>query len=228
MKHNKAILVTGFEPNDDGLNASKILVESLRDDPPDTLLSISQPVHYLILPSSTSQLRTVILEHISRYKPAYCIFTGQAPGRNKVTLERLATNLKDFGSPDGEGNQPHGDCIEADGNAAYWSNLPHQERLVERLNDNGIPAAFSNHGGNHLCNQIFYHGLHHAHTEGLNLKCGFMHIPALPIQAQKQWLATPFIPLSMARDALALVLAALADIAQIDLIQTSADSTHVD
>ncbi|MHB1245420.1 MAG: pyroglutamyl-peptidase I [Sulfuriferula sp.] len=164
----------------------------------------------MILPSSTNQLRTVILEHISRYKPAYCIFTGQAPGRNKITFERLATNLKDFGSPDGEGNQPYGDFIEPDGNAAYWSNLPNQELLVERLNDNGIPAAFSNHGGNHLCNQILYHGLHHAHTEGLNLKCGFMHIPPLPIQAQKQWLTTPFIPLSMARDALAFVLVALA------------------
>lgn len=214
MKNNKAILVTGFEPNDDGLNASKMLIESLRDDPPETLLRISQPVHYVIMPPSTCQLRTVILEHISRYKPTYCVFTGQAPGRNKITFERLATNLKDFASPDGEGNQPHGDFIEPDGNAAYWSNLPNQELLVERLNDNGIPAAFSNHGGNHLCNQILYHGLHHAHTEGLNLKCGFMHIPPLPIQAQKQWLATPFIPLSMARDALAFVLVALANFSQ--------------
>lgn len=205
-----AILVTGFEPNDDGLNASKILVESLRDDPPESLLEISEPIHYVVMPPSTNRLRTAILEDLSRYKPAYCVFTGQAPGRNKITFERLATNLKDFGSPDGAGNQPHGDFIETDGPAAYWSNLPNQEMLVERLNESGIPAAFSNHGGNHLCNQILYHGLHHVHTEGMNLKCGFMHIPPLPIQAQKQWLGTPFIPLSMARDALALVLVALA------------------
>ncbi|MES2366465.1 MAG: hypothetical protein V4563_11330 [Pseudomonadota bacterium] len=37
-------------------------------------------------------------------------------------------------------------------------------------------------------------------------------LPPLPVQAQKQWLATPFIPLNMARDALALVLVALADL----------------
>jgi pyroglutamyl-peptidase len=204
------ILVTGFEPNDDGLNASKILVESLSNEPPEGLSGIRELIHYVIIPPSSSQLRAVILEHISRYKPTYCVFIGQAPGRNKITFERLATNLKDFGSPDGEGNQPHGEFIEPDGSAAYWSNLPNQEALVERLNENGIPAAFSNHAGNHLCNQILYHALHHTYTDGTDLKCGFIHIPPLPIQAQTQWFATPFIPLTMARDALAIVLAELA------------------
>lgn len=204
------ILVTGFEPNDDGLNASKILVESLRDDPPEILSRLRELIHYAVMPPSSNQLQAVTLEHIARHKPAYCIFTGQAPGRNKITFERLATNLKDFGSPDGEGIQPRGDFIETDGAAAYWSNLPNQEALIERLNESGIPTAFSNHGGNHLCNQILYHALHHAHREGMNLKCGFMHIPPLPIQAQKQWLGTPFIPLSMAREAVALVIKGLA------------------
>jgi pyroglutamyl-peptidase len=204
------ILVTGFEPIDDGLNASKVLVESLRDDPPEALQVIRDFVHFAVMPPSTRRLKSAILEQISRYEPTYCIFTGQAPGRNKITLERLATNLKDFGSPDGEDNQPQGDFIEADGIAAYWSNLPNQEVIIECLNKSGIPAAFSNHGGNHLCNQILYLGLHYAHTVGTNMKCGFMHIPPLPIQAQKQWPGAPFIPLGMARDALALVLAELA------------------
>lgn len=205
-----SILVTGFEPNDDGLNASKILVESLRDDPPENLLAIHERVHFAVMPPSTIRLGPAIAEYLSRYKPAYCVFTGQAPGRNKITFERLASNLKDFGSPDGEGNQPRGEFIETGGPAAYWSDLPDQAALVERLNESGIPAALSNHGGNHLCNQLLYHGLHHAHMQGTNMKCGFMHIPPLPIQAQKQWLATPFIPLGMAREAMALVLVELA------------------
>ena len=204
------ILITGFEPNDDGLNASKILVESLRDEPPENLSSICELVHYEIIPPSSNKLQSNILEHISNYKPEYCIFIGQAPGRNKITFERLATNLKDFGSPDGDGSQPHGDHIEPEGPAAYWSNLPNQDKLVERLNENGIPASFSNHAGNHLCNQILYHALHLAHLEKKDLKCGFIHIPPLPIQAQTQWLATPFIPLTMAREALAIVVAELA------------------
>ena len=205
------ILVTGFESNDDGLNASKILVESLRDDLPESLLAVREKIYLSVLPPSTTRLRSALLELLSRHSPAYCIFTGQAPGRNKITFERLATNLKDFGSPDGDGNQPRGDSIEADGSAAYWSNLPSQEKLIERLNKNEIPAAFSNHAGNHLCNQILYLGLHHAHTMGMNLKCGFLHIPPLPIQAQNQWPGTPYIPLSMARDAFVLILAELAN-----------------
>jgi pyrrolidone-carboxylate peptidase len=44
----------------------------------------------------------------------------------------------------------------------------------------------------------------------LDLQCGFIHIPALPIQAQTQWLGAPFIPLAMAREALAMVIKELA------------------
>ncbi|MGV8934455.1 MAG: hypothetical protein ACOH1I_07515 [Gallionellaceae bacterium] len=201
-----SILLTAFEPNDDGLNASKILIESLRDDPPESIFGIMDILHFAIMPPSTNTIRTAMLKAISTHKPQYCIFTGQAPGRNKITFERLATNLKDFGSPDGECNQPHGDMIEADGPAAYWSNLPNQISIIEHLNAKGIPAAFSNHGGNHLCNQILYHGLHHVQTTKSDLKCCFIHVPPLPVQAQTQWLATPFIPLGMAREALALIL----------------------
>ncbi|NEQ48065.1 MAG: hypothetical protein F6K00_32850 [Leptolyngbya sp. SIOISBB] len=40
------ILLTGFEPNDDGLNASEILVRSLRDEPPKLLREYSDDIHY--------------------------------------------------------------------------------------------------------------------------------------------------------------------------------------
>ena len=205
-----SILVTGFEPNGDGLNASKILIESMRDDLPEFISGILEILHFEVIPASTDALQTNLLKAISKHKPTYCLFTGQAPGRNKITFERLATNLKDFGSPDGEGKQPQGEFIEKDGPAAYWSNLPNQESLIDNLNESGIPASLSNHGGNHLCNQVLYHALHQAKVSNSNLMCGFMHIPLLPVQAQKQWLGTPFIPLSMAREALALVLVDLA------------------
>jgi pyroglutamyl-peptidase len=204
------ILVTGFEPNDDGLNASKILIESVRDDLPESIFRIREILHFEVFPPSSNALETNFLKAIAKHNPTYCLFTGQAPGRNKITFERLATNLKDFGSPDGDGMQPHGEYIEKDGPAAYWSNLPNLEFLIDSLNENGIPAAFSNHGGNHLCNQVLYHALHQSKEMSLNLMCGFIHIPPLPVQAQKQWLGTPYIPLSMAREALSIVLNELA------------------
>ena len=201
-----SILVTGFEPNDQGLNASKILIESMRDDLPEHLHSFGRQLHFEIIPPSTVALKANLLKAISKHQPSCCLFTGQAPGRNKITFERIDTNLKDFGSPDGEDVQPSGEFIEATAPAAYWSTLPGQQSLIDALNEQGIPAALSNHGGNHLCNQILYHALHYATLTNSNLKCGFMHIPPLPVQAQKQWPGTPFMQLSMAREALALVL----------------------
>ena len=88
------ILVTGFEPNDDGLNASKILVETFRDEPPEELSEVREFIHYEVIPPSSNKLQATILEHISHYKPDYCVFIGQVPGRNKISFERLATNLK--------------------------------------------------------------------------------------------------------------------------------------
>lgn len=50
------ILLTGFEPNDDGLNASKILVESLATDIPKKLCSFEHLLHYEIIPPDTNKL----------------------------------------------------------------------------------------------------------------------------------------------------------------------------
>ena len=44
-----SILVTGFEPNDDGLNASKILIESVRDDLPESISGIREIMHFEVL-----------------------------------------------------------------------------------------------------------------------------------------------------------------------------------
>lgn len=203
------ILVTGFDAHDGGINASRVLVESLRDDPPDELRVLRGVIHFAVMPHSTRQLKAVVLERIARFEPRYCVFTGQAPGRNKITFERVATNLKDFGVADCEGIQPQGEHIEPDGPVSYWSTLPDQAVLAAQLNVRGIPAAMSNHAGNHLCNQILYHALHHAHTHTLDMKCGFVHVPALPVQVQKDLPAVPFMPLDMAREALTLVLVAL-------------------
>lgn len=124
------ILITGFEPNDDGFNASKILIESLRDYPHEKLVDITNLLAYEVMPPSSIKLKGTVLRAIKEHNAECCVFTGQAPGRNKITFERFATNLKDFGSLDGENNQPRGELIEYDGPAAYWSSLPNQEALI--------------------------------------------------------------------------------------------------
>lgn len=200
------ILVTAFEPLDDGLNASKELIRSLIDDPLTLSKSFADTALCRVMSGNTNTLKTELLNVIDEADPDYCVCVGQAPGRNKITLERFATNLKDFGSPDVAGNTIKGQKIEDDGPAAYWSTLPDLDGMVNALNNTGIPAAPSNHAGNHLCNQIMYHALHYAACSGHRLKAGFVHIPPLPVQAQNQWLQTPFMPLDMLRSGMTVIL----------------------
>lgn len=205
-----SILVTGFDPGPYGVNASAELVISLRDSLPEELASLREILHFAILPLSTRTLREALLSEIADCQPQFCVFTGQARGRNHIQLERLATNLNDFSSPDAEGLQPRGVSIEPSGPAAYWSTLPRQQDMVEQLNMSGIPAELSNHAGNHLCNQLLYQALHWAQENGSGVRCGFVHIPPLPLQAQTQWPETPFMSLEMTRAALSQILLILA------------------
>jgi len=205
-----SILVTGFDPGHDDVNASAALVTSLRDDLPADLSPLRSQLHFAILPLRSCKLRRAILAQIAACRPRFCVLTGQARGRERINLERLATNLKDFDSPDVDGCQPRGELIESAGPAAFWSTLPGQQEMVERLNEQGIPAALSNHGGNHLCNQLLYQMLYWTRQSGAGVRCGLVHIPPLPVQAQTQWPETPVMPLAMTRIALTSILLALA------------------
>jgi pyroglutamyl-peptidase len=204
-----SILLTGFEPFDDRINASQALVESLRDDPPGTIPDFGRLVHCRIMPVDTDRIGDALADAIEECNPRFCVMTGQAAGRNMLTLERVATNLRDFDKPDSYGNQVRGETIIPDGPVGYWSTLPDPEGLTAALNDAGIPTALSNHGGNHLCNQILYLALHHATGNAPGMDAGFIHIPVLPEQVQRYHHRAPFMPLNMARDAMTIIIGGL-------------------
>lgn len=200
------VLVTGFKPNGEELNASELLVNSLKANPPQELTKYINLLRFEIFPSNTLTLEGNCERILKIHNPRVCILTGQAPSRNKITIERIATNLKDFKSPDQAGNSPKGEKIKLDTPAAYWSTLPNIEALVLSLEKKSIPAAISNDCGNHLCNQAFYHILHFAKSRNSTMKAGFVHIPILPEQVIKHWSKSPFMPIEMTRDALSTIL----------------------
>lgn len=200
------VLLTAFPPLADGLNASELVVKSLKENP---TLEIIEHLHLLkfeIMSGNTKILENELNDALNRHHPDICIFTGQAPGRNKITLERIATNLKYFVTLDKAGNAPKGEQIIQKGSTAYWNTLPDLENIVSILEQNNIPAAVSNNCGTHLCNQIFYHGLHIAEINNSTIKCGFVHIPVLPQQVIKYWAESPFMPIEMSRKALSLII----------------------
>jgi pyroglutamyl-peptidase len=96
----------------------------------------------------------VLREAVARVGPDAVVCFGQADGRSRISVERVALNLDDAASADNEGvvsAQP----IRPDGPPAYWSTLP-VEAIVEALRAEGIPAATSRDAGGYLCNHVFY------------------------------------------------------------------------
>ncbi|MBW4470116.1 MAG: hypothetical protein KME45_06890 [Stenomitos rutilans HA7619-LM2] len=200
------VLITGFEPNDDGLNASELVVLSLRDNPTQELNQYINDVDFKIMPGNTHILGKIVDETLKAVAPDICIGVGQARGYNKIALERMAKNLRYFVTLDKAGNAPKGEPIVSNAPVAYWHSLLEQDNLVTLLESHNIPAKVSNDCGTHLCNQVFYHALHWKETYKPNMKVGFVHIPALPEQVIKYWAESPFMPMEMTRKALSLII----------------------
>ncbi|MDB9529322.1 hypothetical protein PN498_25240 [Oscillatoria sp. CS-180] len=200
------VLVTGFKPNDDGLNASELVVNSLQNHLPELLRPYKDCLYFRVLPGNTHILGQAIAEMLTEIAPDVCIGIGQARGYNRIALERMAKNLRYFVTLDSAGNAPKGEPVVTGAPTAYWSSLPEQEELVSLLNNHTIPARLSNDCGTHLCNQAFYHYLRWQATQQPTLKAGFVHIPALPEQVIQAWSESPFMPISMTCHALALII----------------------
>jgi pyroglutamyl-peptidase len=198
------VLVSGFEPNDAGVNASELLVRSLVADLPLNLAPIRDRLRFAILPGDTNALTKAIEGLLEEHQPDVWLLTGQAPGRGRVTFERIATNFRDFMVPDRAGNFETGSPILATAPAAYFSTLGEASHLADLLQREGVPAAPSNHAGNHLCNQALFTVLHLATSAGT--RAGFMHVPLLPEQVVGRWVEHPSMTLEAMRQAVACTL----------------------
>ena len=200
------ILLTAFESIPRSSNASREVMRALAKDPP---AAIAADLSYELMPSDTQALEAAILSAIEKHRPEVCVFTGQAPRRNRITFERFATNWREFNTPDGAGNLISGSPIIPAAPAAYRSVLFESPRFIAALADQSIPAAMSNHAGNHLCNQLLYLGLHHCSGKQPIVPVGFIHVPVLPEQVLHEYPDSPYLPLSISREAIAIVLSEL-------------------
>lgn len=193
------ILVTGFGPYQEEINASCKAVNSLDNDLHEMLLPYRESLAFEVISvddtsrdtehdSLEGQLKTLL----KKYNPEVCIHTGQAPPYNKITIEKIATNtfMKNIIDP----QRP----------VAYWSNMPGTESLKETLEEENIPSEYSFYCGQHLCNHILYSSLHFSEKHATNHKSGFIHIPLLPEQVTKKHRNSPYMSLEMSRKALAL------------------------
>lgn len=178
------ILVTGFEPfNGSAVNPSEQIVHRLTAPQGTTLIKAILPVEF---GKTTVQLQSLFREH----QPDIVLSVGQAGGRKEISIERVAVNIDSVKSssgrkllPDNAGAMPVDELIAPEGPAAYFATLP-LWRIVEAVQEKGIPAGISNTAGTYVCNHVMYVSLHLAAVQYPKMKAGFVHVPFLPEQTE--------------------------------------------
>ena len=170
----KKLLITGFDPfGGNNVNPSweavKLLPEQVGE----------YRIYKLAIPTLFETAAQMVLTEAKRLCPDVIISVGLAGGRDAVTPERIAVNIRDARIPDNQGVQPSGQRVVPEGPAAYFSTLP-VEKMVQAIRQAKIPAAVSNTAGTFVCNDVLYTLLHH--FDGTAVRAGFIHVPYLPSQ----------------------------------------------
>ena len=165
------VLVTGFDPfGGESINPAWEAVKVIKDE------IAGAEVVKMQIPTVVGKSIAKIHDKMVEINPDIVIAVGQAGGRFGVTPERVAINVTDARIPDNEGNQPIDEPIFANGDAAYFSNLP-VKAMVQAIKDAGYPSVLSNTAGTYICNHVMYGILYYIQKEFPNARGGFIHVP---------------------------------------------------
>jgi pyroglutamyl-peptidase len=197
------ILLTGFEPfGGDTTNPSWTAAAAASA----ILKAEGHAVAAVVLPCEFGQSITVLEDALQLHDPELVICVGQAGGRPRISLERIAINCDDARIPDNAGNRPVDEEVVPGGPAAYFSSLPVKAAL-EALRTAGIPAEVSQSAGTYVCNHIFYALMHSLGTRSggpTATRGGFIHVP-YETQQVPLGSGTPSLPVAVMAEALAVV-----------------------
>lgn len=176
------ILVTAFEPfNGRDINPSQLILEQLEAPEGITLIKELLPVEFN---ATTKIIKNLLKEH----QPDVVLSLGQAGNRPEISVERVAINLDNCRSSNGQkvtadnaGDVLVDEPIVVDGPEAYFTNLPVWE-MVQVMQEAGVKAAVSYTAGTYVCNHVMYTVLHEVATKYPEMQAGFIHVPFLPEQ----------------------------------------------
>lgn len=115
------------------------------------------------------------LELIDLLRPDAVLMLGQAGGREAVTPELLARNVRWARIPDNAGNEPKGEPVVHGGEDALFATLP-VEAMTEAIRAAGLPGALSATAGLYVCNDLYYSVLHR--LRGTGIPAAFVHVPS--------------------------------------------------
>lgn len=212
MNATGRILITGFEPFDDVLNASQVLVDSLREDLPAPLRPFAARVELGILPVDTERIGERVADVLAD-PPAYWLLTGQDAARGRICVETRAVNRRSFGGPDNTGRLIRDEAVVDGAPDELVVSMPGVADVVAELCERGIVARVSDDAGTYLCNQALYLALYLTSSgdgDRPSVHTGFVHLPLLPEQALRRSDDLASMPLETMREALAHIIVKLA------------------
>lgn len=177
----RKLLITGFEPfGGMTVNPAWEAVSRLPEGIGDFA------VEKRMVPTVFGKAGQMCLETAEKLCPDVILCVGQAGGRNKVTPERVAINLRQAGIPDNNGNRPQGEPVVPGGPDGLFATVP-VDKMAAAIRQTGLPGEVSNTAGTFVCNDLLYTLLYR--YRGTPTRVGFLHVPFLPEQG------TPSLPL---------------------------------
>jgi pyroglutamyl-peptidase len=172
------VLLTGFEPfGGEAINPALEVLHELSGE-----RIAGHRVEPAALPVCFEGGPRALVEAIERTQPSLVVCVGQAGGRARLSVERVAINLADARIADNAGAQPIDRALIETAPSAYFSTLP-VKAVHASLNQHGVPAELSLSAGSYVCNAVFFALMHHLATQHPGVRGGFIHIPYLPEQA---------------------------------------------
>ena len=194
----KELLITGFDPfGGEQVNPSWEAVSRLPEQIGEYHLTKLQ------IPTVFGKAAEQVLAVAEQLCPDVILCIGQAGGREGITPEVVAINLREARIPDNAGNHPMALPVVEHGPAAYFTTVPVRE-MVAAVTKAGIPSSLSYSAGAYVCNDVLYSLLHH--YKETETRVGFIHVPFLPTQAKRN---TPSLSLDETIRALTEVLRVL-------------------
>ena len=168
------ILLTGFEPfGNSHINSSW-----------ETAVRVGQlalrgvDIEVRKLPVSFVRTGETVREILNEACPDVLVMLGQRGKGQSVDIERIAVNLMDSVNPDNDGYCPQEQTIQADGESAYYCNLP-VKALRDALLQRNIPARVSNSTGLYVCNSTYYNALYEIDKQDMFTEAVFIHLPKI-------------------------------------------------
>ncbi len=187
------ILLTGFKPFlSEKINPSEILSTDLSDD--------FEEVTSLILPVEFGNSFKILKEHLHKNCYEFVIMLGQAAGRQKISLEKIALNWVQTEHRDELGMLPLSDFIVKNEPLALMSEFPVNEVYAE-LRKHDLPVEISFSAGTFVCNDLYYRTL--SDFKGLNSV--FIHLPFIKEQAGSS-AVKPYLELNEQKNVLTRIL----------------------